>query len=129
MIKTEESQEMYLKTIYILGKRKSNLRLSDIVAELGYAKSSVSVSIKNLRSRGYVATDVNGIMLTPSGKKKAQKIYERFTVFTEILKKLGVPQKEAEETACRMEHAVTDEVFETIKKKLTDDGELQSEGA
>lgn len=120
MIRTEESQEMYLKTIYILKKSGLNICSMDIATELGYAKSSVSVAMKGLRNNGYIVMNDNQIVLTSKGYQKARKIYDRFTVFTQILEDLGVERKQAEETACRMEHVVSDEVFEVIKKKVFD---------
>ena len=112
-----ESQEMYLETILLLRSRKANVRSVDVVEELGYAKSSVSRAVNLLQDNGLINIDENGdITLTPAGQKKAEDIYAKHRVFTEAFIKMGASPKVAEEDACRIEHVVSDELFEVIKK-------------
>lgn len=118
-MKLQESGEMYLETIYILSRETSQVRSIDICAHLGYSKPSVSRAVKLLREEGYIKVAGDGtITLTNTGEDIAAAIYERHTVFTRMLVNLGVSQDTAEQDACRMEHAVSDESFQAIKRHL-----------
>lgn len=113
----KESEEMYLETILLLQKRKGNVRSVDIVRELNYAKSSVSRAVNLLVKNGYIImNDEEGIVLTESGLEKATYIYERHNILTEVLVELGASEDLAEDNACRIEHVITDELFEVLKK-------------
>ena len=108
-----ESAENYLETILILSQRKGKgeVRSIDIVNELEFSKPSVSVAMKNLRENGYITVDKDGyIRLTDKG------LYERHTLLSQWLIKLGVDEKVAVEDACRMEHVISAESFAAIKK-------------
>ena len=114
-----ESAENYLETILILSQRKGKgeVRSIDIVNELEFSKPSVSVAMKNLRENGYITVDKNGyIRLTDEGLEIAEKMYERHTLLSQWLIKLGVDEKVAVEDACRMEHVISAESFAAIKK-------------
>lgn len=120
-MKIQESAENYLETILVLGKKKGSLRAIDIVNELNYKKSSVSVAMKNLRERGYIFVDERGfITLTSHGRAIAEAIYERHTILTKWLTSIGVEEAIASEDACRIEHVISTESFEAIKKLLQD---------
>ncbi len=113
---------MYLETIYLLSKKKQNVRSIDVAEEMGFSKPSVSRGVSLLKRDGYLTVDENGhLMLTSFGLELAKKIYERHTVLTELLLKLGVSKDTASEDACRMEHVISDETLKAIKKKV---GEL-----
>ena len=116
-MRTRESEEMYLETIFLLKKKKANVRSVDIVDTLNYAKSSVSKAVNLLVKKGYITLDrVSGdINFTDEGKERAEKIYERHMVLTKALEKIGANSALAEENACRIEHVVSDELFEIIK--------------
>ncbi len=115
-MKTHESQEMYLETILLLRMRKANVRSVDVVEELGYAKSSVSRAVNLLQKEGYITIDENGdILLTASGQKKAEDVYEKHRVLTDAFMKMGADASVAEEDACRVEHVISDELFAAIK--------------
>ncbi len=117
MPKIQESAENYLETILILQERKGSVRSIDIASELGFSKPSVSVAMKNLRGQDCITVDDGGfILLTEKGRKIAEGIYERHTLFTEWLKSLGVNAKTAAEDACRIEHVISEETFQAIKK-------------
>ncbi len=114
-----ESAENYLETILILGKELPEVRSIDIVHELGYKKSSVSVAMKNLREKNHIVVDEFGfITLTPSGREIAEMIYERHQLLTSWLTALGVPAEIAAEDACKMEHILSPETFDAIKNHV-----------
>ena len=116
-MKIQESAENYLETILILSKTKSQVRSIDIVNELGYSKPSVSIAMKNLRENGYIVVEPNGfITLTQKGMDIAEKMYERHDFLSSWLISLGVDEKTAVQDACRIEHVISEESFEMIKK-------------
>ncbi len=113
------SAENYLETILVLSKEKSTVRSVDIAEELGFKKSSVSVAMKNLREKNHIIVSKEGfISLTESGRKIAEMIYERHELLTAWLVRLGVDKKIASEDACRIEHVISSESFEAIKKYI-----------
>ena len=112
-----ESGEMYLEAIYVLSKQNGFVRSIDVSEYLGYSKPSVSRAMGILRNGEYIVVDKDGsITLTESGLEIAEKIFERHTVLTKLLVKLGVSVETAVADACKMEHAVSDESFEAIKR-------------
>ena len=114
-----ESGEMYLETILMLSERGGNVRSIDIVKEMNFSKPSVSNAMKNLREGDFVDIDKDGyITLTSKGREIAEKIYERHTVLTECLESLGVEKSVATEDACKIEHDISDETFEAIKRHM-----------
>lgn len=116
-MKIQESAENYLETILVLKNKNGAVRSIDIANELGFSKPSVSVAMKNLRENGYIEVDSSGyITLLDSGRKIAEKIYERHTILSKWLVSLGVDAKTAAEDACRIEHIISSESFEAIKK-------------
>ena len=116
-MKIQESAENYLETILILKNKNGAVRSIDIANELGFSKPSVSVAMKNLRENGYIEVDSSGyITLLDSGRKIAEKIYERHTTLSKWLVSLGFDAKTAAEDACRIEHIISSERFEAIKK-------------
>lgn len=118
-MKSNESAENYLETILILSRRNPVVRSVDIAAELGFKKSSVSVAMKNLREAGHITVTREGfIYLTESGREIADMIYERHECLSSWLVQLGVDEKVAAEDACRIEHVISRESFEAIKKHI-----------
>ena len=114
-----ESAENYLETILILSKKLAVFRSVDIATELGYKKSSVSVAMKHLREHQHITvTDAGFIYLTESGREIAEMIYERHELLSSWLMHLGVPEEIATEDACKMEHVISKESFEAIKKHV-----------
>lgn len=115
-----ESAENYLETILILSKSLPVVRSVDVATELGFKKSSVSIAMKNLREKEYITvTDAGYIYLTDAGKEIAEMIYERHVLFTTWLVSLGVDETTASADACKMEHAISQESFEAIKKNIS----------
>ena len=117
MLKINESAENYLETILTLSMKLPVVRAVDVATETGYKKSSVSVAMKHLREEGHITvTDAGYIYLTESGKAIADMIYERHVLLTTWLTNLGVSEKTADEDACKIEHVISNESFEAIKK-------------
>lgn len=113
----QESGEMYLETILILSKQSVNVRSIDISEYMSYSKPSVSRAIGLLKEGGYVKSDRDGyLILTDIGREIAEKIYERHTLLSSLLIKIGVDEKTALLDACRLEHHMSDITFEAIKK-------------
>lgn len=112
-----ESGEMYLEAILVLAKKSGYVRSIDVSEYLGYSKPSVSRAMGILREGGYILMEKDGaITLTDSGRKLAETIYERHTVLSELLIRLGVDEKTATDDACRIEHVISDESFQAIKQ-------------
>lgn len=117
--KSEESMEDYLETIYVLRKRLPVVRSIDIATELGYSKPSVSVAMKNLKTRGFVTVSQEGyISFTEQGEALASETFERHTVIRDWLINLGVNEETASEDACKMEHDMSSETFQALKKHI-----------
>ncbi len=113
----QESGEMYLESIYVLSGERQNVRAIDICEYMGYSKPSVSRALGILRKGGYVIADKNGYLtLTDAGREVARKIYERHEQLTTFLEKIGVSRETAATDACKIEHVISDESFEAIKK-------------
>lgn len=117
MVKYQESEEMYLETLLLLKQKSANVHAVNIAEELGYSRPSVSRGVNLLIKKGYITVGKSGeINFTPSGKAKAEDIYERHTVITKLLEAIGASRELAEENACRIEHVISPELFEVLKK-------------
>ena len=115
-MRLQESGEMYLESIYVLAQKGGHVRSIDISEYMGYSKPSVSRAVSLLKNGGYITMDKdNYIHLTETGLEIAEKIYERHTVLSAMLMRIGVSEKTAAEDACRIEHDISDESFEAIK--------------
>lgn len=115
----QESGEMYLESIFVLSKTLKNVRSIDVVEYMGFSKPSVSRAIGLLKNGGYVTVDGDGhITLTEVGLEVAGKIYERHNILTEFLVKMGVCRECASADACKIEHVISDESFEAIRRSL-----------
>ena len=115
--KNRESEEMYLEAILLLRKNSSNVRSVDVMSELGLAKSSTSRGMHLLIDKGYITMDESGVIeLTAEGKKRAEGVYERHRVLKAAIMKLGGSEELAERDGCHIEHVVSDELLELLKK-------------
>lgn len=116
-MKILESAENYLEAILVIQKEKGAVRAIDIAHHLGYSKPSVSVAMKQLETNGFIHRDAdNRITLTPDGMDIATSIFERHAVLSKLFMMLGVSEETAKEDACKIEHHISDETFECIKK-------------
>ncbi|MFU0828549.1 MAG: HTH dtxR-type domain-containing protein [Lachnoclostridium sp.] len=116
-----ESGENYLETILILTKRNGTVRSVDIARELGFSKPSVSRAVGILKEEGLIVVDDSGhIQLTSKGKEKAESVYDRHKHLTSFLMETaGVSHERAEEDACRIEHIISEETYQGIKRFLS----------
>ena len=115
--RADESLEDYLETILMLYKSTGQVRSIDIANEMNFTKPSVSIAMKNLREKGYITMADNGyITLTESGKKRAESVLERHTILADLLISIGVNEETAREDACKVEHDLSEESFEAIKR-------------
>ena len=114
-----ESAENYLETIYRLSKKLPVVRSVDIATELNFTKPSVSVAMKNLRQKGHIEVSSAGfITLTETGLAIGESIYERHEIISHWLETLGVDAQVASDDACRMEHVLSKETFDAIKRHI-----------
>ena len=113
----QESGEMYLETILVLSKTQTAVRSVDVSEHMGFSKPSVSRAVSLLKQNGYLEVSAEGFLtLTEQGRDVAEKIYERHTVLSECLIRLGVDPEVARQDACKMEHAISDESLSAIKR-------------
>ncbi|MBQ9121115.1 MAG: metal-dependent transcriptional regulator [Clostridia bacterium] len=116
----QESGEMYLETIYILSKKTSAVRSIDVCEYMGYSKPSVSRAVGLLKNGGFITVSGDGYLaLTDAGLEIAKKMYERHTLLTDLLIRLGVDSDTATEDACKIEHSISDASFEAIKRYIS----------
>lgn len=115
----QESGEMYLETIYILSQKYKDVRAIDVGEYMGYSKPSVSRAVGILKKGGFLNMEPDGrLTLTEAGEEVAVRMYERHTLLTSILTKLGVDPDTAVCDACKIEHDLSDESFEAIKRHV-----------
>ncbi len=115
----QESGEMYLETIYVLDQENNGVRAVDVAEYRGYSKPSVSRAVGVLKKGGMLTVDAAGLLhLTADGEEIARKIYERHTVMTDFLIRIGVDEKTAATDACKIEHVLSDTSFEAIKRHV-----------
>lgn len=116
-MKIQESMENYLETIYVLDQQTGYVRSVDVATELGFSKPSISNAVKKLKAEGYLQIEDKGrIVLTEKGRKIAERTYERHCVISHLLMHIGVSEKVALEDACRMEHIISQETFDCMKR-------------
>ena len=117
--RSDESLEDYLETILSLQNKHGQVRSIDIANEMNFSKPSVSVAMKNLREKNYITMAADGyITLTESGKKRAESVMERHTLLSDWLISIGVSKETALADACKVEHDLSEESFEAIKKEI-----------
>ena len=118
-MRLQESGEMYLESIFVLSTKLRPVRSIDISEYMGYSKPSVSRAVSLLKNGGYIVmNEENLISLTQSGLEIAEKIYERHMLLTDLLIRLGVSEETAAQDACKMEHTISDESFEAIRRHV-----------
>lgn len=116
----QESGEMYLETIYVLSKQMNTVRSIDVCEYMGYSKPSVSRAVGLLKKGGLISVSKDGYLaLTESGLAIAEKMYERHTILTDLLVRLGVPREIATEDACKIEHSISDVSFDALKNYIS----------
>lgn len=117
--RADESLEDYLETILILQNTNGQVRSIDIANEMSFTKPSVSIAMKNLREKGYITmADTGYITLTETGRQRAEDVLERHTILADLLMRIGVSKEIALADACKVEHDLSEESFEAIKRAL-----------
>ena len=115
----QESGEMYLESIFVLTKNNSFVRSIDVCEYMGFSKPSVSRAVGLLKGGGYITVDKDGfISLTDVGREVAMKMYDRHRLLTDFLVSLGVDKEIASTDACKIEHHISDESFEALKRHI-----------
>lgn len=118
-MKIQKSAEDYLETMLMLQQERGYIRSIDVADHMGVTKPSVSYAVKRLRENGYITMDPDGpLHLTETGLAIAQRIFERHEVLTKVLTNLGVSPETAREDACKIEHDLSDETFEAIRRHI-----------
>ena len=118
-MRVQESRENYLEAILMLQKKLGYVRSVDVANQLNFSRPSVSVAMANLRNLGLVTTDEHGFLhLTDEGRAEAEKVLERHLLITDWLVGLGVGEETAAEDACRIEHVISQESFDCIRRHV-----------
>lgn len=115
-MKKNETIQNYLEAIHIISLKKDKVRAIDIVNYLNFSRPTVSIALKQLEDEGFITIDKNAIKLTDKGNEVANKMYERHEYIAKILMSIGVSEKQAYEDSCLIEHDLSEESFEAIKK-------------
>ncbi len=127
-MKLHASGEDYLEAILILERKKGSARSIDIAEQLNVSRPSVSRAVSLLKEGGFLRADDNFLYLTDAGREVAEKIYERHCFFKKQLVSAGVDESTAEKEACLMEHSLSDDSFDKIKRAVSDDGKENDKG-
>lgn len=115
-MKKDETIQNYLEAIYIISLSKDKVKAIDVVNYLNYSRPTVSIALKQLENENYITIERNSIKLTDKGNEVARLMYERHEYIAQILIALGVSEKQAYEDSCLIEHDLSEESFEAIKK-------------
>lgn len=116
-MKLGESREDYLEAAYVIKLRNGFVRNSLLCKYMSYSKASISVAMRTLREQGYVVRDELGyISLTEKGEAIAKEVYARHMLLKEVLEAIGVSPEVADQDACRMEHAISEETFQKLQE-------------
>ena len=116
-MKLHASGEDYLETILVLQKKRGMVRSVDVALHMEVSKPSVCHAVATLRDGGFLMMDEDHFLhLTDVGREVAERIYERHRFFTEQLIAAGVDPKTAEADACRIEHTISQDSFEKIRR-------------
>ncbi len=117
------SAEDYLEAMLMLREQHGYIRSVDIAAMLGVTKPSVSYAAKRLRENEYIRMDADGLIsLTDKGLEIAERMYERHKLLTQLLVNLGVSPQIAREDACKIEHDLSVESFDAIRRHSASHG-------
>ncbi len=116
--KHNQSEQDYLESILNIAREQPVVHRIDVAKRMNVSQAAVNKAVKLLTEKGYVYEDGKHLYLSPTGKAYAEEVYEKHCILRDFLEKLGVSAPRAEEDACNMEHVVSDETFERMKKFL-----------
>lgn len=122
-----ESREDYLENLLILETRSGGfVRQVDMASRMGFSKASISKAMSSLSAEGYVEFRPRGLVrLSNGGRKIAERVYDRHCFFFKVLTNLGIPTEIAQRDACSMEHAMSEESYQALKKELSSKMDVQ----
>ena len=116
-MKIQASAEDYLEAIWVLTQKLGRVRSIDLATHMNYSKPTISVIVKKFREGGYITIqDERYLTLTDKGKEIAVRIHDRHTLLSQVLMAIGVSETQAYEDACKIEHAISEETFDCIKR-------------
>ena len=122
-MKIQKSAEDYLEAMLMMKEKHGYIRSIDVAGQLGVTKPSVSYATRRLRENGYITMNADGLItLTDKGLAIAESMYERHKLLTKLLVSLGVSEETAAADACRIEHDLSPESFEAIRRHAADYG-------
>jgi len=115
------SMEDYLETIHILDVEQGVVRVKDIADRMRISRASVSGAMNHLEKQGLVSHPrYDRIVLTESGADLAVSIYAKHRIIRHFLSEvLGLNDAVAERDACRIEHSIGPETFQSMKRFLS----------
>lgn len=116
IIKKSQSSEDYLESVYLLSQEKQTVHRIDVAKRMNVSQAAVNKAVKNLVAKAYVYEDGKHLYLTKNGESYAKEIYERHRILRAFLEKIGVDPATAEQDACHMEHVLSSQTFQAIKK-------------
>ena len=120
-----EAIENYLETIYILSREKNEIHAVDICAYLSYSRPTVSIVLRQMKEQGLVVVNENNhIYLTQEGERIARRVYERHEMLTRLFMSYGVSKETALRDACKIEHDLSDETFEALKRHVESEAHM-----
>ncbi len=125
------SQEDYLEAIFHIIESKQAARAKDISVRLGVNNSSVTGALHALADKGLINYEPYDIVtLTTEGRAIARQVVRRHEVLRDFLiRVLDVGTEEAEDSACKLEHAVSDNVLAKLVQFMETVPEFQPDGA
>lgn len=119
-MKRNKSTEDYLECILILSRESEFVHRVEVARRIGVSQPAVQKAVKILTESGYVDCDGLHLFLTKKGADYAEKIYERHLTIRDFLILHGVNALDADADACEMEHIVSEDTFNMIKKYVSE---------
>ena len=116
--KFHQSAEDYLESILLISRKQSVVHRIDVARDLGVSGAAVNKAVKILVEKGYVFEEGKHLRLTKEGEEYASSVFEKHCIIREFLLWLGVPEEQAEQDACRMEHLLSEATVAAMKEKL-----------
>ena len=115
--KPTKAQEDFLEALLMLEESGQPLETTRVAKLLNISKPAVHQMGHELIDRGWISrVDYGDMSFTDAGREIAVRTLERHNVLKEYLLQIGVTPETAERDCCLMEHVISDETFEAIKK-------------
>lgn len=114
-----ERAEMYLKAVLFIGHEDPPVTVTKVANFLGVSAPAASEMLKRMHNQDLVYQGPDGIGLTPTGMHEARKLIRRMRLAERMLHDwLGIPLPEIYPEACRLEHALSDQVVDRLAEAL-----------